>query len=147
MTKADPRSPKAKKPQWLKIRLPGGERYSAVVKEVRNSHLHTVCKEAHCPNQAQCWEAGTAAFMILGDTCTRGCDFCAVKRGDPQGLVDGGEPQRIQQAARAMGLDYVTVTSVTRDDLADGGSQLFADTTRALQQLNPRPKIELLIPD
>jgi lipoic acid synthetase len=135
------------KPPWLKVGLPGGERYGRVKAAVEHGGLHTVCREARCPNVGECWNAGTATFMILGDRCTRGCRFCAVTRGDPGGLLDGDEPARIAGAAREMGLDHVVVTSVTRDDLPDGGAGVFAAAVRALRELRPVPLVEVLIPD
>lgn len=136
-----------KKPGWLKVRIPGGERYKRVRRALAERGLHTVCSEARCPNVGECWESGTATFLILGDRCTRGCRFCAVQRGEPLGAVDADEPGRVAEAAAAMGLDYAVVTSVTRDDLQDGGAALFAATTRALKALSPAPLVELLIPD
>jgi lipoic acid synthetase len=136
-----------RKPDWLKVKLPGGDRYRRVRGAVRGMELHTVCQEARCPNVGECWDAGTATFMILGDTCTRGCRFCAVTRGEPAGAVDADEPARVAAAASRMGLDYVVVTSVTRDDLADGGAAVFADTVAAIKALEPSPLVELLIPD
>ncbi len=127
--------------------MPGGERYGKVKAAVERHGLHTVCREARCPNVAECWNAGTATFLILGDRCTRGCRFCAVARGDPDGAVDADEPVRVASAAREMGLDYAVVTSVSRDDLSDGGAGAFAATLRALRQLDPAPLVELLIPD
>ena len=135
------------KPSWLKVPLPGGERYRRVKRAVERGGLHTVCSEAQCPNRGECWNAGTATFLILGDTCTRGCRFCAVTRGDPAGAADAGEPARVARGAEQMGLDYAVVTSVTRDDLADGGASIFADTVRALRALDPAPRVEVLIPD
>ncbi|HUT79364.1 MAG TPA: lipoyl synthase [Polyangia bacterium] len=135
------------KPPWLKVGLPGGERYGLVKAAVEHGGLHTVCREARCPNLGECWNAGTATFMILGDRCTRGCRFCAVTRGDPGGLRDGNEPTRVARATDEMGLDYVVVTSVTRDDLPDAGAGIFAATVRALRELRPAPLVELLIPD
>jgi lipoic acid synthetase len=139
--------PRQPKPPWLKVGLPGGERYGRVRAAVERGGLHTVCREARCPNVGECWNAGTATFLILGDHCTRGCRFCAVSRGDPGGAVDAAEPVRIARAAAEMGLDYAVITSVTRDDLRDGGSGIFADTIRALRELEPAPLVELLIPD
>lgn len=134
------------KPPWLKRRLPGGPAYETLRARLRNSDLHTVCQEAHCPNIWQCFERGTATFMILGDRCTRDCRFCAVTHGTPL-PVDGDEPARVAAAAAAMDLTHVVVTSVTRDDLADGGAALFAATIRAVRQALPKTRIEVLIPD
>jgi len=127
--------------------VPGGARYREVRDTVRTGSLHTVCEEARCPNAAECWESGTATFLILGDTCTRGCAFCAVARGDPAGTVDEAEAARVAEAVRAMGLSYAVVTSVSRDDLPDGGASAFAATVRRLRSLTPPPLVELLIPD
>ena len=140
-------TPLVRKPNWLRVRFPGGDRYQGVRAAVRAGGLHTVCEEARCPNAAECWESGTATFLILGDTCTRGCGFCAVTRGEPCGTVDGEEPARVADAARRMALDYAVVTSVTRDDLPDGGAAIFADTVRQLRSRQPPPLVELLIPD
>ncbi len=138
---------KQRKPDWLKVRIPGGERYRHVRQAVDSGGLHTVCEEAHCPNMGECWESGSATFMILGDVCTRGCRFCAVRRGDPAGVFESDEPSRMAEAVRRMGLDYAVVTSVTRDDLPDGGASVFADVVRAVKKLSPPPLVELLIPD
>jgi len=135
------------KPPWLKVSLPGGERYREVRRAVIDGDLHTVCREARCPNMGECWSSGTATFLVLGDTCTRGCRFCAVGRGDPGGIVDRDEPRRVADAARSMGLDHAVVTSVTRDDLPDGGAEIFAATVRSLRRLDPPPTVEILIPD
>lgn len=136
-----------RKPPWLKIGMGVDENFRQVRKSLDCGGLHTVCEEAHCPNQSECWKSGTATFMILGDTCTRGCRFCAVKRGNPGGVLAENEPAKLARAAKAMGLKYVVVTSVTRDDLADGGAAVFAETVRRLKELDNPPLIELLIPD
>lgn len=138
---------RAPKPAWLKTGIPAGDRYKQVRRVLSSGRLNTVCEEARCPNIGDCWETGTATFMILGDTCTRGCRFCAVKRGDPGGAIDPGEPERVAAAAKEMGLNYAVVTSVTRDDLPDRGAGLFADTAEALKSLEPKPLVELLVPD
>ncbi len=138
--------PEPRKPAWLKVRLPGGGRYAAVRKAVASRRLHTVCESARCPNQAECWGLGTATFLILGGTCTRGCRFCAVPRAE-RGTDAPDEPGQVAAAAREMGLGYVVVTSVTRDDLPDGGASVFADTVARLRRLDPPPLVELLIPD
>jgi len=134
-----------RKPSWLKVRLPGGEKYSAIRGMMRGSHLHTVCEEAKCPNLGECWKSGTATFMILGDTCTRACGYCNVRSGVP-GKVDDDEPKKVARAVRKMGLKYAVVTSVTRDDLPDGGAGIFAETIREIRKTNPRCRIEVLIP-
>ncbi len=135
-----------RKPGWLKMRIPGGADYSAVRRRVDEHHLHTVCESAKCPNLGECWARGTATFMILGDTCTRSCGFCAVKTGRPTEL-DLDEPARVAEAARLMGLGYVVITSVARDELSDGGASVWAATIRAVRKALPRCRIETLIPD
>lgn len=135
-----------RKPPWLKVRFPGGENYIRLKNIMREERLHTVCEEAHCPNIGECWEAGTATFMILGDTCTRACGFCAVKSGRPMSL-DGLEPVRVANAVREMGLTHAVVTSVNRDDEADGGASIFAATIRLIRKLSPGTSVEVLIPD
>jgi len=137
----------ARRPSWLKVRIPSGENYFELKGLMRGLELHTVCESARCPNIAECWQHRTATFMILGELCTRRCGFCAVPKGRPAGQVDGAEPERVAQAAESMGLKYVVVTSVDRDDLKDGGSSLFAQTIEALRQRLEGCKIEVLIPD
>jgi lipoic acid synthetase len=134
------------KPPWLRRRLPGGPRYETLRTLLGAGGLHTVCQEALCPNIWQCFDRGTATFLILGDRCTRDCRFCAVGHGHP-GPVDADEPRRVAAAAAAMGLAHVVVTSVTRDDLPDGGAQAFARTIAALRAARPQARIEVLIPD
>jgi len=133
-------------PPWFKIRLTTNERLAEVRRLVRSNRLHTVCDSAACPNQTECWNAGTATFMILGDVCTRGCGFCAVSKGVPEGL-DLEEPDRVAAAVLALGLTYAVVTSVTRDDLPDGGASLFAKTIQAIRAKAPACRVEVLIPD
>ncbi len=135
-----------RKPPWLKVRFPGGPNYIRLKGVMREGRLHTVCQEARCPNIGECWEAGTATFMILGDTCTRACGFCAVKTGRPLSL-DGLEPVRVANAVREMGLAHAVVTSVNRDDQPDGGAAVFAATIRWIRKLSPGTTIEVLIPD
>ena len=136
----------ARRPSWLKARIPAGENY-ARLKGIMDSHtLHTVCQEARCPNMGECWNNGTATFMILGDVCTRSCGFCAVKTGKPLEL-DAGEPSRVARAAQLLGLRHIVITSVNRDELYDGGAQIFAETIRQVRSLNPGTTIEVLIPD
>lgn len=147
MTPTDP--PKEKrlpKPPWLKRRIPSGAAYQEVRRLLKNGCLHTVCEEACCPNLGECFSQGTATFLILGDRCTRHCRFCAVGHGPP-GPPDPDEPRRVAEAAKAMALKYVVVTSVTRDDLPDGGADLFAQTILALRKDLPDAKVEVLIPD
>ena len=133
-------------PPWFKVRLSTNERASHVRRLIRENNLHTVCKSAACPNQTECWNAGTATFMILGNVCTRGCRFCNVPKGTPSGL-DADEPRRVAHAVAELDLSYAVVTSVTRDDLADGGSGIFAETIREIRKLSPECKVEVLIPD
>jgi lipoic acid synthetase len=137
----------ARRPDWLKVRLPASENYFDLKRLMRGLGLHTVCESAHCPNIGECWHHRTATFMILGDLCTRRCAFCAVPKGKPAGEVDAGEPARVAQAAADMGLSYVVVTSVDRDDLKDGGSTIFAQTIEALRERIPTCQVEVLIPD
>lgn len=134
------------KPPWLKARFPSGERFRNIKDLLRGQALHTVCEEARCPNIGECFNAGTATFMILGDTCTRACGFCAVNSGRPEGL-DLLEPYRLAQTVQALGLDYVVITSVNRDDLEDGGASIFAACIRAIRRLRPSCEVEVLIPD
>ncbi|MGB6519894.1 MAG: lipoyl synthase [Candidatus Cybelea sp.] len=136
-----------KKPEWLRVSLPVGQEYERVKAEVNALGLHTVCKEAACPNVAECWGAGTATIMILGDTCTRGCRFCNVKTGNPRGEVDWLEPLRVAQAVRDLGWKYLVVTAVDRDDLPDGGALIFANTVRAIHQRVTGSRVEILSGD
>jgi lipoic acid synthetase len=135
------------KPEWLKVKLPRGDDYERVKAKVNALQLNTVCKEAMCPNLAECWGAGTATIMILGDTCTRGCRFCNVKTGNPKGVVDWLEPIRVAEAVRDMGWKYLVVTAVDRDDLPDGGALIFANTIRAIHEKVPGSKVEILSGD
>ena len=132
-----------KKPEWLKVRPPGGERYKELKLLSTRLGLHTVCEEAHCPNIGECWGGGTATFMLLGDTCTRGCRFCAINSGNPQGVVDELEPSKIAIALKQMSLSYVVLTSVDRDDLPDGGASHFAQTILETRHRNPDMLIEV----
>jgi lipoic acid synthetase len=133
-------------PEWLKVRFPAGERYGEIRGLLRGHELHTVCEEAHCPNIGECFNSGTATFMILGDTCTRSCGFCAVTSGRPQGL-DMLEPYRLAATVDLLGLDYVVITSVNRDDVPDGGAGIFAACIRAIRARRPHCRVEVLIPD
>jgi lipoic acid synthetase len=137
----------ARKPDWLRVSLPFGDDYERVKAKVNTLALNTVCKEAACPNIAECWGAGTATIMILGDTCTRGCRFCNVKTGNPRGLVDWLEPIRVADAVRDLGWRYLVLTAVDRDDLADGGALIFANTVRAIHERVPDAKVEILSGD
>ena len=134
------------KPDWLRVRFPTGGKYTELLTLIRDAGLNTVCEEAGCPNIGECWGRGTATFMILGDTCTRACGFCAVKTGRP-GAVDLGEPARVAAATKKMGLNYAVITSVDRDDLADGGAGIFAETINRVRAESPGISIEVLIPD
>jgi lipoic acid synthetase len=136
-----------RKPEWLKVRLAQGEQYEQLRRKVKSLELHTVCQEAMCPNIGECWGAGTATIMILGDTCTRGCRFCNVKSGSPRGEVDWLEPKRVAEAVRDMGWRYLVLTAVDRDDLADGGAAIFANTVRMIRKLAPEAKVECLTGD
>jgi lipoic acid synthetase len=138
--------PGRRRPSWLKARIPGGERYSRLKGIVDSNRLHTVCQEARCPNTGECWNNGTATFMILGDVCTRSCGFCAVKTGKPEEL-DADEPRRVAQAVALLGLKHAVITSVNRDELYDGGAQIFAETVREVRAAGGGVTIEVLIPD
>lgn len=133
-------------PPWLKVRAPGGPGWAETMATVRALGLHTVCQEAHCPNLGECWGHRTATFMLLGDTCTRNCAFCAVTHGRPLAL-DPGEPARVAEAVERLGLRHVVVTSVNRDDLPDGGAAHFAATARAIRARLPECRVEVLVPD
>jgi lipoyl synthase len=141
-----PRSTDSPKPPWLKVRAPGGVNYIRLKGLMRQWNLHSVCEEAHCPNIGECWQDLTATFMILGDVCTRNCGYCAVTHGRPV-WEDREEPERVGVAVRELGLEYVVITSVNRDDLADGGAGHFAATVRAIRRHAPHCRVELLIPD
>ena len=134
------------RPEWLKVRLPMGPQVEELRRLMRSKALHTVCEEAHCPNMAECWGAGTATFMILGDTCTRSCGFCAVKTGKPTEL-DLLEPTRVGEAVARMGVKHAVVTSVNRDELADGGARMFAETIGEIRRQSTGTSVEVLIPD
>jgi len=134
------------RPEWLKVRLPMGPQVEELRRLMRSKSLHTVCEEAHCPNMAECWGAGTATFMILGDTCTRSCGFCAVRTGKPLELGPD-EPARVGEAVARMGLGHAVVTSVNRDELPDGGAAVFAATIREIRERSPGTTVEVLIPD
>lgn len=136
------------KPPWIRVRLPSGRTYAQLRNLIRSKRLHTVCEQARCPNMADCWGRGTATFMILGDVCTRNCRFCAVKHGTPKKQSGPNlEPIQVAEAVAVMELRHVVITSVTRDDLADGGAAVFAQTIRQLQELTSNCTIEVLIPD
>ena len=141
-----PREERLPKPSWLKVRAPGSPEFLRLKGLMRGLHLHTVCEDARCPNIGECWNHGTATFMILGDVCTRACAYCAVAHGRP-GAVDAGEPARVADAIQILNLSYVVVTSVDRDDLPDGGASIFAGTIRETRARRPACRIEVLIPD
>ena len=138
--------PRLPKPEWLKVKAPGSPSYLRLKELMRGLALHTVCEEARCPNIGECWTHGTATFMILGDVCTRACGYCAVGHGRPQ-PVDTNEPARVADAVAKLDLAHVVVTSVDRDDVADGGASIFADTIREIRRRTPSASIEVLIPD
>ena len=133
-------------PDWIRSRLPSGDNYHDLKRLLRGLSLNTICEEAHCPNIGECWEQRTATIMILGDTCTRACGFCAVKTGRPT-WFDADEPRRVAEAIGTLGLEHVVVTSVARDDLPDGGASVFAETIRQMRETSPGMGIEVLIPD
>jgi lipoic acid synthetase len=136
-----------RKPEWLKIKAPGGENYTRIKQLLKGLKLHTVCEEANCPNISDCWGGGTATLMLMGDTCTRACKFCHVKTGNPQGVLDPHEPEHVAKALAELELTYVVLTSVNRDDLPDGGADHFAKTVEAIKTHSPNTLVEVLIPD
>jgi len=135
-----------RRPEWLKVRAPGGEDFARIKTMMRSKALHSVCEEARCPNISECWNAGTATFMIHGDTCTRSCGFCAVKTGRPL-PIDLDEPRRVAEAIASMKLVHAVITSVNRDELSDGGSTIWAETIHAVRESAPNTTIEVLVPD
>ena len=148
--KADPSaqvSVAGPKPPWLRVRLGGGQGFHRVRRTVAEHRLSTVCQESHCPNIGECWSRGTATIMLMGSVCTRACRFCAVDTGNPNGRLDPDEPQHAAESVRLMGLKYVVLTSVDRDDLADGGAGHYAACVRAIRRLNPGTGVEALTPD
>src|SRR6058998_1429432 len=138
--------PEARKPPWLKVRAPGGPNYMRLKSRLREWNLHSVCEEAHCPNIGECWEDATSTFMILGDICTRNCGYCAIAHGTPV-WEDREEPERIGRAVAELALEYVVITSVNRDDLADGGAAHWAATIQSVHAHAPACRVEVLIPD
>ncbi|MDH5275128.1 MAG: lipoyl synthase [Gammaproteobacteria bacterium] len=144
---ASPESDVGRKPDWLRIRLVSGGRFADVRQTVQEHRLATVCEESICPNIGECWNAGTATIMLMGHVCTRACRFCAVDTGNPQGWLDAGEPDNAARSVELMGLKYVVLTSVDRDDLADGGAGHYADCVRAIKLRNPVTAVEALTPD
>lgn len=135
-----------RRPEWIKVKAPSGETQELLHDLMRRKSLHTVCEEAGCPNQGECWGAGTATFLMLGNVCTRACRFCDVKHGQP-GLLDWGEPERVAQAVKAMALQHAVITSVNRDERRDGGAPIFAAVIRRIHQIAPGCSVEVLIPD
>ena len=138
--------PKKRKPKWLRVKLPTGENYKQVRSLVDDYKLHTICESGHCPNMGECWGAGTATFMILGNTCTRSCGFCNVATGRPL-PVDWDEPDRVGRSIKLMKVKHAVITSVDRDDLSDGGSIIWAETINAIRRISPGTTMETLIPD
>lgn len=139
--------PRERKPDWLKVRLPSGGKYQAVKETVKSHRLSTVCEEAMCPNIGECWNAGTATIMLMGSVCTRACRFCAVDTGNPRGRLDPDEPRLAAQSVKLMGLKYIVLTSVDRDDLPDGGASHYAAVVRAIKEACPDTAVEALTPD
>jgi len=135
------------KPTWLKVRAPAGENYTRIKGMLGDMKLATVCEEAKCPNMGECWGGGTATFMLMGEVCTRGCKFCNIKTGNPKGVLDPLEPEKVGYSIAQMGLEYVVITSVDRDDLPDQGSGHFARTIRTIKKLDPDLIVEVLTPD
>jgi lipoyl synthase len=135
------------KPDWLRVKLPTGNAYQQVKENVRENKLSTVCEEAMCPNIAECWTAGTATIMLMGSVCTRACRFCAVDTGNPRGRLDPDEPRLAAESVRLMGLSYIVLTSVDRDDLPDGGASHYARCVREIKRVNPGTAVEALTPD
>jgi lipoic acid synthetase len=136
-----------KRPEWLKAKIPSGKDYVRLDGIMRSHKLHTVCEEARCPNMGECWNLGTATFMILGDICTRSCGFCAVKTGRPENGLDWEEPRRVVEAVELMNIRYAVITSVNRDERDDGGAPIFAEVVRLIHERVPQCKVEVLIPD
>ncbi len=136
-----------KRPDWLKVKIPAGGGYTRLEHIMRTHKLHTVCEEARCPNMGECWNFGTATFMILGDICTRSCGFCAVKTGRPVAGLDWDEPRRVAEAVELMNIRHAVITSVNRDERKDGGAPIYAETIRQIRERVPACKVEVLIPD
>ncbi|MEM1155746.1 MAG: lipoyl synthase, partial [Pseudomonadota bacterium] len=140
-------APRMRKPSWLRIKVKGGSQYDRVQNIVREHKLATVCEEAKCPNMGECWSSGTATIMLMGDVCTRACRFCAVNTGNPKGWLDPDEPDNTARSAQLMGLKYLVLTSVNRDDLPDGGAAHYAQCVRRVKEQNPETAVEALTPD
>lgn len=145
-TTITPTEPRQRKPEWLRVKLPTGENYTKVRGLVDTHKLHTICQSGNCPNMGECWGAGTATFMILGNVCTRSCGFCSVFTGRPK-PADVAEPARVAESVRVMNLKHCVITSVDRDDLKDGGSIIWVETINAIRAVSPQTKLETLIPD
>ncbi|MFL2730071.1 MAG: lipoyl synthase [Gammaproteobacteria bacterium] len=139
--------PTEKKPSWIRVKASFDPKYKLVKDQVASKKLNTVCEEAMCPNISECWSSGTATFMLMGSVCTRACKFCSVDTGNPKGWLDQEEPLKTAKAVRTMGLKYVVLTSVNRDDLEDGGAEHYAQTVQAIKNLNPNTAVEALTPD
>lgn len=139
--------PNLKKPAWLRVKAEFNPNFHKIKSQVNEKKLNTVCEEAHCPNISECWSAGTATFMLMGSVCTRACKFCSVDTGNPKGWLDLDEPINTAKAVQVMGLKYVVLTSVNRDDLEDGGAEHFAQTVKLIKELNPGTAVEALTPD
>ena len=139
--------PNQKKPEWIRVKATFDKKFNSVKQQVQDKQLYTVCEEAMCPNISECWSAGTATFMLMGSVCTRACKFCSVDTGNPKGWLDQEEPLKTAKAVRTMGLKYVVLTSVNRDDLEDGGAEHYAQTVQAIKDLNPNTAVEALTPD
>ena len=139
--------PNLKKPAWLRVKAEFNPNFHKIKSQVNEKKLNTVCEEAHCPNISECWSAGTATFMLMGSVCTRACKFCSVDTGNPKGWLDLDEPMNTAKAVQVMGLKYVVLTSVNRDDLEDGGAKHFAQTVKLIKELNPGTAVEALTPD
>ena len=140
-------NPLGRKPEWIRVRLPSGGKYEQVRKNVKANRLATVCEESKCPNIGECWNAGTATIMLMGDVCTRACRFCSVDTGNPRGWLDLEEPENAAESVRLMDLKYIVLTSVDRDDLDDGGAAHYAACVRAIKKVNPQTAVEALTPD
>ena len=140
-------APVGRKPSWLRAKIPGGQRFEAVKSNVRAHKLSTVCEESHCPNMGECWANGTATIMVMGSVCTRACRFCAVDTGNPKGWLDQDEPANTAESVELMGLRYIVLTSVDRDDLDDGGAAHYAACVSAIKTRTPDVKVEALTPD
>ena len=139
--------PNTRKPNWIRVKATFDSRYNEVKQQVKEKRLNTVCEEGMCPNISECWSNGTATFMLMGSVCTRACKFCSVDTGNPKGWLDHEEPKNTARAVSVMGLKYVVLTSVNRDDLADGGAEHYAQTVKAIKASNPNTAVEALTPD